>query len=44
MSDYAPITLKKKEIQQVDAQNMVYGTIEDTATNCTWPTFSTFLS
>lgn len=23
---------------------MVYGTITDTATNCTWPSFTTFLS
>lgn len=34
LSDYAPISLYKKEIQQEEALTMLYGTIEDSATSC----------
>lgn len=44
LSDYAPIEIYKKEIQQKDAQTIVYGTIEDEATNCNPGIFETLLS
>ena len=44
LSDYAPITLRKREIQQTDAQTVVFGTLEDTDTNCKPGYFTTFLT
>lgn len=44
LSDYAPIEIYKKEIQQKDAQTMIYGTINDEDAGCSPGVFNTFLS
>jgi len=35
LSDFTPIEIYKKEIQQTDAQTIIYGTILDEEENCT---------
>ena len=44
LSDYTPIELFKREIQQDDAQTIVYGTVKDEAANCTPGVALEFLS
>ena len=44
LSDYTPITILKREIQQNDAQTIVFGTLTDTATSCFPGNFSLGLS
>lgn len=40
LSDYTPVQIYKKEIQQTDSETVIYGTIENSATNCNPGTFT----
>lgn len=44
LSDYAPITLYKKEVQKKDSESYIYGTSKDQDGSCTPGVFKTFLS